>query len=212
MANNCRNRNCLLSHQPNQFNAPLCRYNLQGSCSNPKCPYIHLIPDKYGDDSYNIWVCRPFAIDGSCPRGRNCPFLHLFICPDFEESGQCPRGKACTLAHPVTRETKSNLQQLFDLNQTDQEQPVLVESSSDKNIISSYTVDPEDLFKLPSDGKYDFYIDNTSSVTQKDTSVANELNSDFMIQLDSESEFESELEDVAESEVAEFANKDFVEV
>lgn len=180
------------------------------------------MPKNYNKANYEIWVCRPFAIGGSCSRGRKCPFMHLFVCPDFQENGTCPRGKSCTLAHSATLSTQ-RLMLSKDKLQPDAE--VLVESDAEENsqttqIINSYTIDPSLLFETSRDGKYDIYIDNDGS--ESNNNVKNEANkytfkenSEFMIHLDSDSEqerennsgsdsYESEPDDLQE-------NNDFIE-
>lgn len=191
MSNSCHNKNCLLSHIPSQYNTPLCRYFLENKCVNPKCIYEHTFPENFNEPNVEIWVCRPFSIGGSCPRGRKCPFMHLFICPDFQENGTCPRGKACTLAHSATLSTQ-RLMLSTELQQTDAE--VLIESDSEEaspHVINSYTVDPSLLFERSRDGKYDIYIDKDGLQDERPDNgkgTSSQDNSQFMIHLESESE------------------------
>lgn len=99
----CRKNECTMSHEWNQFNAPLCRFFLEDRCNNLGCLFMHLIPLHATDPGTEVAICRPFALDGYCLRGANCPFLHLFNCPDYEETASCPRKEKCKLSHKLTR-------------------------------------------------------------------------------------------------------------
>ncbi|CCE87326.1 Piso0_005874 [Millerozyma farinosa CBS 7064] len=196
LSNVCYNKNCLLSHTPNQFNAPLCRYFLENKCTNTKCQFIHSKPNKYDEKGVNISVCRPFAISGFCARGLKCPFLHLFICPDFEEEGVCPRGKTCSLSHPKTQKIQSLM---VNANTGKSVDDIVAESDSedkDETVeISSYTVDPALLFVNNMSGKYDIYIDNNSVAIKPSSGDATDTpDSNFMIEWDSDSDADSEKE------------------
>lgn len=211
-----------MSHSPSQYNTPLCRYFLENKCVNPQCTYEHVLPKNYDKPNYEIWVCRPFSIGGSCSRGRKCPFMHLFVCPDFQESGTCPRGKPCTLAHSATLSTQ---RLMLSKDKLEADTEVLIESDTEERdpipqIINSYTIDPSLLFETSRDGKYDIYIDNDGSEAKnpaKNEANSNTFqeNSEFMIHLDSDSEqerennsardsYENELDDLQE-------NNDYIE-
>lgn len=182
----CTNRNCLFNHEGNEFNLPLCRFYLENKCSNSQCHFLHHKPPNYDDLTFEIWVCRPFAIRGWCSRGKQCMFLHVLNCPDFEEDGVCPKGNSCTLAHPITKRT----QQLMITPATKYVRPDEdevdvgsdTEKKVEKTVVSSYTVEPSLLFIAPIlNGKYDIYID------QEDTNTFKE-NSEFLIEDSSESD------------------------
>ena len=49
---------------------PVCTFFLEGLCSNPYCPYLHV---NYGPDTP---VCRAY-LRGYCPRGALCPKRHV---------------------------------------------------------------------------------------------------------------------------------------
>ncbi|CAK9436271.1 uncharacterized protein LODBEIA_P08290 [Lodderomyces beijingensis] len=183
----CKSVNCLLSHSPDNHNTPLCRYNLEKRCTKEQCRYSHAVPKHYGDPKYAIWTCRPFAMGNWCPRGRNCPFLHVSNCPDFEEDGCCERGAGCRLSHRLTLHT----QQLISTDSgkidadesevhptspkvlrndtgTAQKEAVLITEGEhekhdvDRNceVISSYTVSPGLLFVTnTAGGNFPHYID-----------------------------------------------------
>lgn len=135
---------CIFSHERNECNTPICRFNLEGKCRNERCRYLHTIPKHSQDPNCSVWTCRPFAVGGWCARGSACPFLHLYNCPDFEEIGQCPRGKSCTLSHTITK----RLQELMATPQ-DTLGVVVARDTDAQKLINSYTADPAELFVRP---------------------------------------------------------------
>lgn len=156
---------------------PYCRYFLGSGCSNTNCKFLHHKPLHYDEANYEIWTCRPFAISGYCSRGTRCLFLHQFCCPDFEEDGFCARGTACTLTHQITKRT----QELMAAQSNKYLRPDVILNDklnkiSSRTIVSSYTVDPSDLFTSCQFGRYDVYIDMDSnrepSMKFKDQSVS----------------------------------------
>ncbi|EMG48635.1 hypothetical protein G210_0756 [Candida maltosa Xu316] len=198
LAGRCFNRNCLLSHTPNDHNTPLCRYFLDRSCTNPACRYRHHKPAHYDDQDYEIWTCRPFAVGGYCERGKKCPFLHLLNCPDFEEDNYCPDGRDCKLNHQFTLRnqdmisTKSN-KYVRDPTVVTEEPPL----EPLKKVINSYTVDPATLWMRDTTGNYQFYIDNEGSQfgDSKDSNQFVIELSDSEEEEEEESDFSSEEED-----------------
>lgn len=201
---NCYNRNCLFNHNLTEFNTPLCRYFLENKCSNSNCNFLHHKPLNYDDLNYDIWICRPFAIGGWCPRGKKCLFMHEWNCPDFEEDGFCPRGKSCTLAHPITKRTQELMLNLKKYVRTENEvDEVFVDSDEKKRVVqSSYTVDPQALFDKPTlDGKYEAYIDVEST---GDMNTFRE-NSQFLIMDSSEESSDDEPSDTLQK------NDDYVD-
>ncbi|KAK6462407.1 hypothetical protein DFJ63DRAFT_154413 [Scheffersomyces coipomensis] len=208
----CFNKNCLLSHSCNEFNTPWCKYFLENKCKNSNCKFLHHKPPRYDDSSVEIWVCRPFAVGGWCDRGTRCPFLHLLNCPDFEEDGVCHRGKSCELSHPITLRTQKLMS--TPVNKFERESRIYkferVSSTyigedndeNEKEIINSYTVDPESLFVSSTlQGKYDIYID------QKGNNDSTDFKDNFMITLsDSESSEDSNESDGIDD------NTDFVHI
>lgn len=219
LANNCTNRNCLLSHTHTQYNTPHCRYLIDNNCTHLHCIYEHLLPRHCGEPAYEIWICRPFAIGGVCLRGKKCPFLHLYVCPDFQETGSCPQGMSCSLNHSATHSTQrliSSSEKYFqDTND------VLVESDSEslreKKIISSYTVDPSFLFVVSKRGNYEVYIDTKGKDTKSHDLQQMDSNPEqrIMIQLDSDSGDGSGEDDASADEPAEetedlFVNNDYI--
>lgn len=145
-------KECIFSHERNEFNTPICWFHLEGNCQNKSCRYLHHIPPYGQNKEYSVWTCRPFSVGGWCSRGKSCPFLHLYNCPDFEEVGQCPRGKACTLTHTITK----RLQELMATPQ-DTSGVVVARDSDSKKLINSYTVEPALLFVRPKSSS--FYAD-----------------------------------------------------
>lgn len=157
---------CIMSHQPNECNTPLCRYHLEDACRNEQCRYLHKLPAHAKNANIEVWTCRPFAVGGWCDRGSMCPFLHLYNCPDYEESALCPRGLRCKLTHTVTRRLQEMMSQPGEVDGV-----VVEDHIAEKRIISSYTIPSELLF--PSARVYDFVIDkrrNTDLVFEVDLS------------------------------------------
>lgn len=178
----CSNKNCLLSHTSNEYNTPLCRYYLENKCLANSCRYQHHKPEHYGDENYDIWICRPFAIGGWCERGSKCPFLHLFHCPDFEEENDCPRGSSCTLTHVITKRTQKLMESTSNTYERDPNEDVVVNEEDgvkEKNIINSYTVPPDVLFITSKKGKYDIFIDNDPSVAETPLKTDSEFTINF---------------------------------
>ncbi|KAI5951113.1 hypothetical protein KGF54_004187 [Candida jiufengensis] len=168
----CSDPNCILSHNSNDHNAPLCRYKLENKCHNSQCNYSHNMPEYYNDPNYEIWVCRQFSIGSWCPRGKNCPFLHVWNCPDYEEDQYCSRGDDCALNHQFTRRMQSHISTRS--NTYIREEEVLIKEETDTNIltpekmiISSYTVAPDALFATDDLGNYQHFIDSQSDIKQE---------------------------------------------
>ncbi|RCK62207.1 hypothetical protein Cantr_09090 [Candida viswanathii] len=196
LAGKCYGRNCLLSHSPNDSNTPACRYYLDKTCTNPTCKYRHFKPDYYDDPNYEILTCRPFAIGGYCARGKKCPFLHLPNCPDFEEDNYCRYGRECALTHRFTLRTQDQI--ATRSNKYIREETVVTKETTptpQKQIISSYTVDPKLLFAVDLTGNYQYYIDNEGNLAANDSK-------EFLIEL-SDSE-----EDDIDSETEGFDEED----
>ncbi|CAH6719999.1 hypothetical protein CLIB1444_03S02168 [[Candida] jaroonii] len=129
MGKGCTSDNCLYSHSPNNWNTPTCRFGTE--CSNHNCKYLHSYPEHSDNREFEIWGCRPFAINGYCQRGTKCPFYHYLTCPDFYEYNSCK--KRCGLFHLASKVTLEK-----SLGQT----PSLA-------LINSYTVLPHKLFPPP---------------------------------------------------------------
>ncbi|RLV95269.1 hypothetical protein JA1_001297 [Spathaspora sp. JA1] len=194
LSGKCTDRHCLLSHTPNDNSTAMCRYFLENKCNNPNCKYRHMKPLHYDEENYEIWTCRPFALGGWCARGKNCPFLHLHNCPDFEEDGYCTKGKDCHLNHQITLRTQEQMSTRS--NKYIREEVVVVDKNKEqekpsKIIVSSYTVDPEELFMDDRTGNYQYYIDNSAQAVGSSEGTPN--STEFLIQLsDSESGYSSE--------------------
>ncbi|KAK6336319.1 hypothetical protein TWF696_001881 [Orbilia brochopaga] len=93
LQNNCPDGDsCDLSHIPNPHRVPACVHFLRGNCSNEQCKYAHVRV------SPSAPICRPFAKEGYCDKGADCPEKHAFECPDFDETGVC-KDKTCKLPH-----------------------------------------------------------------------------------------------------------------
>ena len=197
LSGNCTNSDCLLNHTPNHHNTPLCHFNLEKRCTNSQCKYSHLVPEQYGDPDYEIGICRPFAVGHWCPRGRNCPFLHVWNCPDYEEELVCPRGDMCPLNHVFTLRMQDRISSKSNkyirdqtLVQEEEEDP---NPSSSKVCINSYTVDPSILFATDTSGNYQHYIDQERV---NDEQVEPAPSTQFLIEFSSdEEEHFSESED-----------------
>lgn len=191
----CTNSNCLLNHNLNHHNTPLCYFKMEKRCTNSQCKYSHLAPEHSGDPNYEISICRPFAVGHWCPRGRNCPFLHVWNCPDYDEELNCPRGETCTLRHLFTLRMQDNIStkpNVYIRDQTlvqEEEEPV---PSSSKINISSYTVDPSVLFATDTSGNYQHYIDQVLFNNKKIEPAPSTL---FLIEISSDEERLSESED-----------------
>ncbi|KAI5967696.1 hypothetical protein CANMA_002876 [Candida margitis] len=191
----CGHSNCLLNHTPNHHNTPLCHFYLQNKCTNSQCRYSHLVPEHYGDPNFDISVCRPFAIGHWCPRGRNCPFLHVWNCPDYEEELDCPRGDACSLAHVFTLKMQNDIStrpKKYVRDQTLVEEEEEEDLSHSKTSISSYTVDSRVLFATDSRGNYQHYIDQAPFIKQE---YERAPSTQFLIEISSDEEHFSESED-----------------
>lgn len=172
LTNNCKSRRCLLNHNLNEFNTPLCRYELDDKCTDTNCRYSHHLPRHFGDERYEIKTCRPFAVAGFCRRGRQCPFMHWSVCPDYEERGECCN-TGCKLSHPITKDS---------IKAVSSEGGVVVLNNGEKAtiVISSYTVS---LANLLIDGNMcDVEIDGEDSLN----------NSNYVLDLASDSEDETE--------------------
>ncbi|KAJ6257668.1 hypothetical protein Dda_7455 [Drechslerella dactyloides] len=93
LQNNCPDGDsCDLSHVPNPHRVPACVHFLRGNCSNEQCKYAHVRVNPSAP------ICRPFAKEGYCDKGADCPDKHVFECPDFDQTGVC-KDKACKLPH-----------------------------------------------------------------------------------------------------------------
>lgn len=124
-----------------------------------------------------MWLCRPFAIAGSCFRGLKCPLVHLPRCPDFEESGVCAKETYCQLEHTFTRRHQrlmATKDTVYVRDCNDQHDDVLVEVPPDSSdtvevakqeptIISSFTISPEDLLNVKGIENYDVVVDHYSN-------------------------------------------------
>ncbi|CAD1810587.1 Zinc finger C-x8-C-x5-C-x3-H type (and similar) family protein [Candida parapsilosis] len=194
----CADSNCLLSHTPNCHNTPLCYFNLENRCTKSQCRYSHLVPEHYGDKKYEISICRPFSVGHWCPRGRNCPFLHVWNCPDYEEELACPRGDYCSLNHLFTLSMQDGI--TTKPNKYIREQ-TLVEGDEEESVlptpkirISSYTVDPSVLLATDTRGNYQHYIDQ---IPHNDRDIEPAPSTQFLIEISSDEEhfFESDDEE-----------------
>lgn len=163
---------CLLSHTANEFNTPICRYEFQDKCHNPRCQYSHKLPAHSKDPAYEIWTCRPFSIGSWCDRGGQCPFAHLYNCPDYEENGFCPRRKSCLLSHTPSIRIQARM-----ALQVEQDGVVIPKEGTEKIIISSYTVEPSLLFRGPE--TYDFVVDGRDENLVLDFELTDESEMDM---------------------------------
>eukprot|EP01096_Ripella_sp_DP13-Kostka_P004366 TRINITY_DN16587_c0_g1_i1.p1 TRINITY_DN16587_c0_g1~~TRINITY_DN16587_c0_g1_i1.p1 ORF type:complete len:245 (+),score=71.67 TRINITY_DN16587_c0_g1_i1:32-736(+) len=97
----CTNPKCKFIHDPKRV--AVCPRFLQGQCTNPSCPLQHVVEDG------KMPVCFHF-LRGICTN-EACPYSHVKVsssakvCPDFL-SGFCKAGKDCKLKH--TFETSSS--------------------------------------------------------------------------------------------------------
>ncbi|KAI5948851.1 hypothetical protein KGF57_005249 [Candida theae] len=178
-------------------------YLIEGSsrkCTNTQCKYSHLLPEHYGDSKYEIGICRPFSVGGWCPRGKNCPFLHVWNCPDYDEEVACPRGDSCSLNHVFTLRmqdrisTKSNTyvrQETLVQEEEDEEEESTVATS--KVHINSFTVEPSVLLATNTVGNYQHFIDQAPFQSE---GVVPAPSTQFLIEVSSDEEqlFDSEEE------------------
>ncbi|KAJ1925015.1 hypothetical protein IWQ60_004837 [Tieghemiomyces parasiticus] len=92
----CTDTDCLFSHDLSPERIPLCHHFQHGACDRDNCPYLHI------KMAASAPICRPFAYDGFCAQGRDCPQRHVYECPAFHETGECTRPK-CKLTHVPAR-------------------------------------------------------------------------------------------------------------
>lgn len=92
---------CFLSHKSVPQNTPMCKYFADGRCSNgDECKFVHMTNLDPPVNGKRTPVCRSFALNGWCDRGKLCNKRHSFDCPDFESHGKCVNPK-CTLQHVI---------------------------------------------------------------------------------------------------------------
>ncbi|KAG1057731.1 hypothetical protein G6F43_000449 [Rhizopus delemar] len=95
----CTKAACSLSHTPNDHIMPHCVHFQKGHCTKENCLYAHV---RVNPESP---VCKPFAMEGYCPRGLGCDEKHIHVCPEFAETGKCSNAN-CRLPHVAKRKGK----------------------------------------------------------------------------------------------------------
>lgn len=164
----CTLEKCSLSHEPTEFNVPLCHFYQQGYCKNEHCMFLHVSPE------FQL-VCRPFAIGGYCFRGSKCKFRHVHECPDTQLGQACPRGKNCRLSHRTQDNVQAKLE-LQTLDPKDFQLPDLTNLTdihNDPRLIIEETAHEEEIV---SDTDSD--DDGTTSHLDQDDDL--EINADFV--------------------------------